>query len=137
MIPAIICDIDGTLAIRPEGYSPYDPTHYPLDTINKPIERILLSVQLTHQILIVSGRSDLYEDVTVQWLLDHDLPFAELWMRPRADDRNDTLVKRDIYDWNIKDVYDVLFVLDDRDRVVNMWRNELGLTCLQVAEGDF
>jgi hypothetical protein len=27
-------------------------------------------------------------------------------------------------------------VLDDRDQVVTMWRG-LGLTCLQVAPGDF
>ena len=31
----------------------------------------------------------------------------------------------------------ILFVMDDRDQVVSMWRNELGLTCFQVAEGDF
>jgi len=29
-----------------------------------------------------------------------------------------------------------LFVLDDRDQVVNMWR-EQGFKCLQVAEGNF
>ena len=28
-------------------------------------------------------------------------------------------------------------VLDDRDRVVKMWREELGLTCLPVAPGNF
>ena len=32
--------------------------------------------------------------------------------------------------------YDVEFVLDDRDRVVKMWRDR-GLKVLQVAEGDF
>ena len=34
----------------------------------------------------------------------------------------------------IKD--DVLMTVDDRQRVVDMWRAE-GLTCLQVAPGDF
>jgi hypothetical protein len=28
-------------------------------------------------------------------------------------------------------------VLDDRNQVVDMWRNDLGLTCLQVDWGDF
>jgi len=32
--------------------------------------------------------------------------------------------------------YHVEFVLDDRNQVVNFWRY-LGLTCFQVAEGDF
>lgn len=31
---------------------------------------------------------------------------------------------------------EILCVLDDRNKVVKMWR-ELGLTCLQMAEGDF
>ena len=30
----------------------------------------------------------------------------------------------------------IFCVLDDRDRVVKMWR-DLGLTCFQVAQGNF
>ena len=32
---------------------------------------------------------------------------------------------------------DVFVVFDDRNQVVDMWRNELKLTCFQVAEGNF
>jgi hypothetical protein len=31
---------------------------------------------------------------------------------------------------------EIAFVLEDRNSMVKKWR-ELGLTCLQVAEGDF
>ena len=31
---------------------------------------------------------------------------------------------------------DILCVFDDRDKVVKMWRDS-GLTCFQVAEGNF
>ena len=34
------------------------------------------------------------------------------------------------------DIGNVLGVFEDRDRVVKMWR-DLGITCFQVAEGDF
>ena len=34
------------------------------------------------------------------------------------------------------DYKDIWFVLEDRQCVVDMWRGE-GLTCLQVAPGDF
>ena len=37
---------------------------------------------------------------------------------------------------HIEPFYDVLCVLDDRDQVVRMWRHR-GLTCLQVAPGNF
>jgi hypothetical protein len=36
----------------------------------------------------------------------------------------------------VRDNFDVQFVLDDRDQVVEMWR-AMGLTCLQVAPGNF
>lgn len=59
-----------------------------------------------------------------------------LYMRPEGDVRKDTEIKREIFDNYIRDKYRVLFVLDDRNSVVKMWR-DLGLKCLQVAEGDF
>ena len=34
------------------------------------------------------------------------------------------------------DFSDVAFILEDRDSMVKKWR-DLGLTCLQVAYGDF
>jgi hypothetical protein len=56
-------------------------------------------------------------------------------VRP-GDMRNDSIVKEEIYEEHIKPRFNVRFVLDDRDRVVKMWR-ENGLKVLQVAEGDF
>ncbi len=40
-------------------------------------------------------------------------------------------------DNEIKGKYFVRFVLDDRNQVVDMWRNEIGYACLQVYYGDF
>ena len=57
-------------------------------------------------------------------------------MRAAGDDRKDEIIKREIYNREIKPAFDVLCVLDDRDQVVRMWR-AMGLTCLQVAPGDF
>jgi len=57
-------------------------------------------------------------------------------MRPAGDIRKDVLIKQEIYEREIKDKYNVLFVLDDRQSVVDGWRS-LGLTVFQVAEGQF
>ena len=57
-------------------------------------------------------------------------------MRKDGDYRPDTVVKKEIYEREIKDKYEVLFAIDDRTQVVKTWR-ELGLTCLQCANGDF
>lgn len=55
---------------------------------------------------------------------------------PAGDMRKDSIVKRELFDAHIRDVYDVHYVLDDRQQVVDMWRG-LGLAVFQVAPGDF
>lgn len=57
-------------------------------------------------------------------------------MRPEGDIRKDSIVKRELFEKYVRPYYNIEFVLDDRNQVVEMWRS-LGLKCLQVAEGDF
>ena len=57
-------------------------------------------------------------------------------MRKQHDNRADWIVKKELFVDEISNIYDVKFVLDDRQQVVDMWRS-LGLTCFQVAEGNF
>ncbi len=59
----------------------------------------------------------------------------KLYMRAEGDKRNDTIVKYEILQELVKGYY-IQYVLDDRSRVCQMWR-ESGLRCLQVAEGNF
>ena len=80
-------------------------------------------------------RPGVREDTT-SWLEQYNVPFEKLIMREDRDFRPDNEAKLDLYEKYIKGQYDVEFVLDDRDRVVKMWR-EQGLKVLQVAEGDF
>lgn len=84
----------------------------------------------------VSGRSESCRDVTVQWWQDNSIPFDEFYMRAEGDRREDSIVKREIFDERIRGRFDVVGVFDDRDSVVAMWRS-LGLTCFQVAPGNF
>jgi len=133
---AVICDLDGTLAIH-NGRSPYDADKCDTDLINDPISQILYRFQLdNHDIIFCSGREEKYREKTQAWLKQTGLSYSALLMRKTGDMRNDAIVKREIYEAEIKDKYNVLFVLDDRDRVVDMWRSE-GLTCLQVDYGAF
>jgi hypothetical protein len=55
-------------------------------------------------------------------------------MREAGDKCKDAIVKKELYETHIVPHYTVQFVLDDRDQAVAMWR-DLGLTCLQVADG--
>jgi hypothetical protein len=53
-----------------------------------------------------------------------------------ADMRKDSVVKQELFERFVRDKYNISFILDDRQQVVDMWRG-LGLTVFQVAEGDF
>jgi hypothetical protein len=64
------------------------------------------------------------------------VPYLALHLRAVGDHRKDAVVKREIFDREVRDRYRVVGVFDDRMQVVAMWR-ELGLTVFQVAEGDF
>ena len=65
-----------------------------------------------------------------------DVPFS-LYCRTTDDFRKDEEVKKEIYEKNIEGKYHVIGVFDDRNRVVSMWREKLGLVCFQVSEGNF
>ena len=58
-------------------------------------------------------------------------------MRPANNYEKDTVIKKRIFNTHIKDNYYVEMVFDDRDSVVRMWREELGLKVAQVDWGDF
>jgi len=127
----VICDLDGTLALH-NGRNPYDASTCDQDLLNAPVADII-----NHEkFILVSGREDKYRKQTLKFLTKYNIRYSKLLMRKTGDFRNDAIVKKEIYEKYIKDKYNVKFVLDDRNRVVEMWRS-LGLTCLQVADGDF
>lgn len=137
---AIIVDLDGTLAIH-NGRRPYEYHKCDTDLPNAPVVALVRAMDCrVDEIIFLSGREDSCYDLTRAWICKHVSPLhvdSPLFMRATGDYRKDALVKREIYEEQIAPEYDVLFVLDDRDQVVNMWREKLGLTCLQVAPGNF
>lgn len=64
------------------------------------------------------------------------MPSYQLFMRETDDKRKDHVVKLELYKKYIDGNYNVEAVFDDRQRVVDMWR-DIGLTVFQVADGNF
>jgi len=89
------------------------------------------------EIILLSGRSELYAPQTVEWLEKHDIPFSYLYMRKVGDNRKDSIIKRELFEEFVENKFYVEFVLDDRDQVVDLWRKDLNLPCFQVYYGDF
>lgn len=134
---AIICDLDGTLALM-NGRNPFDASKCDEDGINNPVANVLRNYKkLGYEILLVSGREDRYKEPTLRFLQKHEIEYDDLIMRKTKDSRKDSIIKTEIYNEFIKDKYFVEFVLDDRNQVVDTWRNDLKLPCFQVYYGDF
>lgn len=146
---AVICDIDGTLAdlshrrkyveSTPKDWNSFFKEELvKRDSLIAPIKSVLYSLQKDNRILYVSGRREDLREVTVSWLRKYGLWFYPhvLKMRALNDRRPDTIVKAEILAELQEAGYSPWLAIDDRNSVVAMWR-EYGLTCLQVAEGDF
>ena len=135
--PAVLVDIDGTVALMGDR-SPYDESLVHQDQPNPPVIRAVRAMHAAgHAVVFCSGRSEAARAATEAWLARHvDIPYVHLYLRARGDQRRDAVVKREIFDAHIRDVWHVVAVFDDRQQVVDTWR-QLGLTVFQVAPGDF
>ncbi len=140
---AIIIDIDGTLA-RMVDRGPYDEHLVGNDELIEPVARMAKHASDAGVIpIFMSGRTDGCEEPTGDWLVGkmpwlYDAPDWDLFMRRSVEDRGrpDDDVKYDLFMREVAPHYNVLYTVDDRDKVVAMWRS-IGLVCAQVAPGDF
>ena len=162
--PAIIVDLDGTLSDMRGIRGPFEWDKVGRD---RPHADIIELVQMYNsnnfKIIVCSGRDAVCKADTLEWLVDFEVPFDKLFMRPEGSTERDAKIKsttqggptlqypsptrkrklRDaklkyhIYLDHIKPKYDVRLAIDDRQQVVDMWREYAGLRCLQVAPGNF
>ena len=140
---AIICDIDGTLALNTSGRDIYNTNLVHLDSVNEPVKKIINLFNRAYHgikgnnVILLSGRNESCYGQTEKWIKDNDICCDALIMRKKDDPyRKDSLVKRDLFEEKIKGKYFVEFVLDDRDQMIHLWRS-MGIPCLQVNYGDF
>lgn len=147
---AIIFDIDGTLADCShrrhfvEGKKKDWESFYEHMDEDKPNANTLDYLCICKEYvgytpLLVTGRPEKYRKTTRDWLHKHggyNFYSLCLFMRPDDDYTPDDELKKRIYLEMIEPYYKVKLVIDDRDKVVKMWRS-LGLECWQVAEGNF
>jgi tRNA uridine 5-carbamoylmethylation protein Kti12 len=136
---AVLVDIDGTLANNKGIRNPYDTSLYHLDTVHEDIAHLVdILTNDGYRIIVVSGRDEEYRDVLVKWLNDHNIYVDEIHMRPteKGHKREDSVIKNELYETKIKGRYNVSYILDDRNRVVKMWRSK-GMRVLHVQDGDF
>lgn len=140
----VIFDIDGTLADVSERLHHIKKKPKDWDAFfrgipqDKAIRSMVRLCNILHasgiKILLCTGRREKDRAETVKWLEQQGVNYHELILRPDGDRRSDGIVKLEMLAG--LDKSKILFVVEDRSGVVEMWRSE-GLVCLQCAPGEF
>lgn len=139
----IICDLDGTLfdinhRLHFLEKSQWDEFFEAVkdDTPNQWCVELLRGMQeLGYNIIFVTGRNEITRTVTIEKINEAGIHDFELYMRANKDRNPDFVAKKGIYKKQLAG-RSILFVIEDRGQVVQMWRR-LGLTVLQCDEGRF
>jgi hypothetical protein len=142
----IVVDLDGTLcdighrvdyakAGQWDDFHSRCPKDMPhMDVLN------LLNAAVTYNILACTGRNERYRNLTIDWIMHHGAPVEEILMRPDDDYRQDAVLKigllEDHFGSRDEVIKSVAFCLDDRDKVVEAYRN-YGLPAWQVRLGEY
>jgi len=93
------------------------------------------------EFICLTGRNAKFRAQTLEWLRRYEIEPDELLMRPDGDFTPDHKLKptmlANYLEVNLDHLKEeVLFVMEDRERVVEAWRN-LGVPCWQVRQGAF
>ena len=145
----ILCDIDGTLAtigdrakilekdkLTEKEYDEFNAQSESSSCIEDIVNIVRNLKDAETKIYLITAREKNWKKITQHWLRLNEIPYDNLLMRNDGDKNSDADVKLKI----VKEYVNpkrVGFVLEDRDDVVQMYREELGLTCLQVNKGDY
>ncbi len=128
----VLSDMDGSLSLFDrDKKSPYNR-----DFENDELNVALASILRGNNVILLSGRNEKFRKQTEEFLNKNNVEYLALFMRKDGDDRNDVIVKKEIFENEIRGKYNVKFIADDRNRLVSLWRS-MGIPCFQVNDGDF
>lgn len=102
----------------------------------EPIKALFHRFIYSHVLVLVTGRMEKHRSITNEWFKKRiywEVPV--MYMRKDNDFREDAIIKEEVLHEHIG-AENVLFVIEDRKRVCDMWRKN-GIMCLQCAEGDY
>jgi FMN phosphatase YigB (HAD superfamily) len=144
----IICDLDGTLYDSTQRSQLAQNGQWDLfheassqDPPNDDVLKALYALDNgENEIIAITGRNEKFRPITLKWFDKYHVPIETLLMRPDNDFRSDKELKigllEDWLDCIGRDKSELLFALEDRDKMVDAWR-EYGIPCWQVRVGAY
>lgn len=133
---AVIFDTDGTTATmvnrKPFEWDKVGTDLPRYNVINHAIDLKKRGIKIIN----LSGRDGVCKQLTRDWYDRVGMPCDDHFQRKEGDQRPDDIIKKEILFDEIAKKYNILYVVDDRQKVVDMWRS-IGLECWQVNSGRF
>lgn len=151
MTKAIVIDLDGTLAdcsarVHLAQAKEWEAFHagIPDDKVRDDVVCLLKMINHIgwYDVIVCTGRDEAHRFATEMWLAENGLNFYidAILMRPNGNRESDHVLKVQMVDEYFGGregaLEKVVMVLDDRDRVVEAFRNA-GFICWQVAAGAY
>jgi hypothetical protein len=133
---AVIVDVDGTLCDvssvrhhvlnRPKDFDAFHSGSLGCPPHQQALHYVEQAADNGHTILIVTGRMEMWRDVTETWL-DRNMrrQWYGPWMRSQDDFRTDVAVKREIHA-ELSKRWEIVGAIDDNPSIVALWQ-ELGI----------
>jgi len=133
----IICDIDGTLSNSYQRKI-FNYEECINDIVITPVKNVINCIKkfCNVKVFLFSGREDIYEKETIEWLKKNNISYDFLFLRKEKDYRDDTIIKEEMFNEHIRDKYYCLGIIDDRKKVIKHWI-EMGLFVFDVSQDPF
>ena len=149
----VICDVDGTLVdisarvdLAVAGAKKGKKMNWNIfldpevilenDVEQEDVTGVIKSlIESGHKVIITSARNERHREITEKQLAKFGIKHEAMFLRADDDFRGDELVKEDLLGKIREAGYDPKVAFDDRQKVVNKWR-ELGIPCHQVRFTD-
>lgn len=117
---AVVFDLDGTLALMGKR-NPFDWKKVDIDDLNEVVaEQVKFHKSLGRTIIIVTGRDASCKKITEEWLQFYGVEYDLIFMRPEDNYEKDTVIKKRIYEEELKEKYNIICWFDDRLSVLEM-----------------
>lgn len=138
---AVIADLDGTLCDVSEirhlvegeerDFHAFHAASAGCPPDGAVVEAVRAAKAAGHGILVVTGREFIWRDLTLDWLVQHEIPYDELVMRIVGDYRPDHVVKAEMLDDLEKRGWTVSEAWEDADDIAELWASR-GITVHRV-----
>lgn len=133
MPDAVIADLDGTLCDvsgilhHLEGEERDFSAFHAASADCPPRAEVVEAVRAAHDagraVLVVTSREFVWRDLTLDWLVAHEIPYDELVMRVVGDYRADHVVKAEMLDQIEADGWTVTEAWEDSQDILDLWKS--------------